>query len=447
MNAGPSGESLTVAPLRTVRGSIVLPGSKSISIRALLLAALAQGATRLTGVLESDDTAVMRGALAACGVPIRNPAPGVFEISGAAQLPRREADIQLGNSGLSARSLLAVLAFTGSRYRMSGVARMHERPISDLVDALRPLGAQIHYLGKSGYFPLFVEPAQLGHSRRLSVRGDASSQFLTGILQAAPLMSAGGPVSIMVEGPLISRPYVALTIDLMAHFGVDIAGDPGAPEPVFEVPQDSHYRAPEEFAVEGDASSASYFLALGALAGGPVRVMGIGRTSKQADVRFAEVLDQMGATLSYGPDWIEAASPGMASGYRLRPIDADFNHMPDAAMTVAMLAMFANGPSTLRNIGSWRVKETDRIAAMAVELAKLGAHVTAGADFLRIDPPKRINPATIDTYDDHRMAMSFALAACGEVAVEINDPGCVAKTFPEFFVELARLANPGHEAT
>ncbi|HEY1076179.1 MAG TPA: 3-phosphoshikimate 1-carboxyvinyltransferase [Fontimonas sp.] len=433
---------LDLAPIRAARGGLRLPGSKSVSIRALMLAALAQGQTRLTGLLDSDDTRVMREALMACGVPLEGEGAEVWTLRGATQFPRREADIFVGNSGLSIRTLVAVLAFMDGRYRLAGVPRMHERPIRDLVDALRPLGARIGYLQAEGFPPLLIEPAQARADAPVRVRGDASSQFLTGILQSAPLLARERDLVIEVDGELISKPYIELSLALMKRFGVDVGQDStagGAPR--YTIARGAQYRAPGTFAVEGDASSASYFLALGALAGGPVRVQGMGSASLQGDRRFAEVMTAMGATVTQGEDWTEVRSAGLAGGFRPAAIDADFNHIPDAAMTVAVVALFADGPSVLRNIGSWRVKETDRIAAMATELAKLGAEVEAGADFLRIAPPAQLRAATIDTYDDHRMAMSFSLAACGGVPIRINEPGCVAKTFPDYFARLAALTS------
>ncbi|MFT4046086.1 MAG: 3-phosphoshikimate 1-carboxyvinyltransferase [Solimonas sp.] len=433
---------LDLAPIRAARGELRLPGSKSVSIRALLLAALSEGETRLTGLLDSDDTRVMREALKACGVPLADEGEAGWCVRGAPRFPRREADLFVGNSGLSIRTLVAVLAFMDGRYRLSGVPRMHERPIGDLVDALRPLGARIGYLQKDGFPPLLIEPAQARATQPVRVRGDASSQFLTGILQSAPLLAREHDLVVEVEGELISKPYIDLSIALMQRFGVDVERSlSAAGTPRFTVVAGTRYRAPGAFAVEGDASSASYFLALGALAGGPVRVYGMGRGSLQGDVRFAEVMAAMGADVTQGEDWTEVRSPGLAAGFRPKAIDADFNHIPDAAMTVAVVALFADGLSVLRNIGSWRVKETDRIAAMAAELEKLGAGVEAGADFLRISPPQALRAATIDTYDDHRMAMSFSLVACGGVPVRINDPGCVAKTFPDYFARLAALTS------
>ena len=435
-------EFLDLAPIRAARGEMRLPGSKSVSIRALLLAALSDGETHLTGLLDSDDTRVMREALKACGVSLVDEGSNSWRVQGALQFPRHEAEIYVGNSGLSIRTLVAVLAFMNGRYRLSGVPRMHERPIGDLVDALRPLGASISYEAHEGFPPLLIEPAKSRSLQPVRVRGDASSQFLTGILQSAPLLTRERELVIEVEGELISKPYIELSLTLMKRFGVDVQRSTTASgSPRYAIAAGARYRAPGSFAVEGDASSASYFLALGALAGGPLRVHGMGSASLQGDVHFAEVMTAMGANVTQGDDWTEVQSLGLAAGFRPKAIDADFNHIPDAAMTIAVVALFADGPSVLRNIGSWRVKETDRIAAMAAELTKLGATVEAGADFLRIEPPKVLRSAAIDTYDDHRMAMSFSLASCGSVPVRINDPGCVAKTFPDYFTQLAALSS------
>lgn len=432
---------LDLAPIRSATGTVRLPGSKSVSIRALLLAALAEGETRLTGLLDSDDTRVMRESLQACGVSLVDEGEQGSRVSGSARFPVQEADLFVGNSGLSIRTLVAVLAFMQGRYRLAGVPRMHQRPIGDLVEALRPLGASIRYEKEQGFPPLLIEPASARVAGPVRVRGNASSQFLTGILQSAPLLAREQDLVIEVEGELISKPYIDLSIELMRRFGVAVQSDAtvsGAPR--FTIEAGARYRAPGVFAVEGDASSASYFLALGLLSGGPVRVLGMGSASLQGDKRFAEVMSAMGATVTQGEDWTETASPGLAAGFRPKAIDADFNHIPDAAMTAAVVALFADGPSVLRNIGSWRVKETDRIAAMAAELTKLGATVEAGTDFLRVVPPAEVRAATIDTYDDHRMAMSFSLAACGGLAVCINDPGCVSKTYPDYFAQLAALS-------
>jgi len=307
---------------------------------------------------------------------------------------------------------------------------MHERPIGDLVDALRAFGARIDYLGKEGFPPLALHPGTIRRGAPLRVRGDVSSQYLSALLMAAPL--AGSETRIEVEGGLISRPYVEITLNLMRRFGVEVERDGWK---TFTVPA-KRYASPGEIRVEGDASSASYFLAAGAIGEGPVRVEGVGRSSIQGDIRFTEVLEKMGAKISMGEDWVEAS----ASRGKLKPIDADLNHIPDAAMTAAVAALFADGTSTLRNVASWRVKETDRLAAMATELRKLGAAAEEGADALHVTPPARLKSATIATYGDHRMAMSFSLAALGGIRVRIDDPDCVAKTFPQYFEALAGIS-------
>ena len=423
---------LTIEPIRRAVGSVRLPGSKSISNRVLLLAALAGGETVLEGLLDADDTRVMREALGALGVKLQAPAADHLHVTGCAgKFAVNSAELFLGNAGTAFRSLTAALAFSGGRYVLDGVPRMRERPIGDLVDALNAIGARVAYRGQPGFPPLLIEPAAHLNADRVSVRGDVSSQFLTGLLMAAPLVAPAHGLRIDVAGPLISRPYIDMTLALMKRFGVEVTRQGDS----FLVPR-APYRSPGHLAVEGDASGASYFLALGAIAGGPVRVLGVGRGSVQGDVRFTEALEAMGARVAVGDDWIEASAP--ASG-RLRGIDMDCNHIPDAAMTLAVAALFADGPTMLRNIGSWRVKETDRIAAMATELRKLGATVEEGADWLRVHPQAVLREATIDTYDDHRMAMCFSLAAVGGVRVHIRDPKCVAKTFPDYFVSLASL--------
>jgi 3-phosphoshikimate 1-carboxyvinyltransferase len=351
----------------------------------------------------------------------------------------KKAELNLGNAGTAFRPLTAVLALCNGEYRLSGVTRMDERPIGDLVDSLRQLGASIDYQGKQGYPPLVIHPAAIRTGGVINVRGDVSSQFLTGLLLALPL--TGARTMVKVDGELISKPYIEITLNTLKRFGIVVERDGWKS---FTVPAGARYRSPREIFIEGDASAASYFLAAGAISGlsggGPVRVDGVGRVSIQGDVRFAETLERMGAAISLGENWIEAtAGPDAARRGKLKAIDEDFNAIPDAAMTAAVAALFADGACTLRNIGSWRVKETDRIAAMATELRKLGATVEEGADSLRVTPPARLKPATIDTYDDHRMAMCFSLAALGGVTVRINDPGCVAKTFPEYFDVLATI--------
>jgi 3-phosphoshikimate 1-carboxyvinyltransferase len=410
-------ETLRLEPARRAAGTVRLPGSKSISNRVLLLAALAEGTTEIGGLLDADDTRVMRDALSKLGVSFTGQ-----RVTGAGgAFPVRKAELFLGNAGTAFRPLTAALCFCNGEYVLSGVPRMHERPIGDLVDALRAIGARIDYLRTDGFPPLAIHPSRL-ETKHVKVRGDVSSQFLTSLLMALPL--AGKKSRIEVQGELISRPYVEITLNVMRRFGVEVERTGWR---YFDVPPQG-YRSPGKVVVEGDASSASYFLAAGAIGGGPVRVEGVGRDSIQGDVRFTEVLEKMGAKVSFGEDWIEASG-----GQRLRAIDLDLNHIPDAAMTVAVMALFAEGRTTLRNIASWRVKETDRISAMATELRKLGAQVEEGADFLKITPGKLKAGVAIDTYDDHRMAMSFSLAALGGVPVTINDPDCVAKTFPDYF--------------
>jgi len=435
---------LDLAPIRRVCGTVRLPGSKSISNRILLLAALARGETRIRGVLESEDTQVMLEALRALGVTCTDEGVQGLRVRGAGgAFPVKKAELFLGNAGTAFRPLTAVLALCAGEYRLSGVARMHERPIGGLVDALRQLGAGIEYLEKEGYPPLAIHSTAIRAGGKVSVRGDVSSQFVSGMLIALPL--TGVRTILSVEGDLVSKPYVEITLNTLHRFGVEVERHDWT---TFTVPAGARYASPGEIYVEGDASSASYFLAAGAISGltggGPVRVEGVGRASIQGDIRFAETLERMGASIAMGDNWIEAsAGPEAVSRGRLKAIDADFNHIPDAAMTAAVTALFAQGTSTLRNIGSWRVKETDRIAAMAVELRKLGATVEEGADYLRVTPPPacRFTPyAVIDTYDDHRMAMCFSLAALGGVAVRINDPRCVAKTFPEYFDVLASVS-------
>ncbi len=434
-------DHLDLQPVARVAGTVTLPGSKSITNRVLLMAALAEGTTLVRDPLQADDTSVMLDALRRLGIAWSGPVDGAMRISGAGgPFPVRQADLFLGNAGTAFRPLTAVLALCGGEYRLSGVPRMHERPIGDLVDALVAMGASIDYLAAKGYPPLAVHPAGI-LADIVEVRGDVSSQFLTALLMALPLCK--GSTRVRVRGELTSKPYVEITLNLMLRFGVVVARD-GWRE--FAVPG-GRYRSPGEIYVEGDASSASYFLAAGAISGlrggGPVRVKGVGRASIQGDVRFVDVLERMGAGIAMGDDWIEAGPGAAAASGKLRALNADLNHIPDAAMTAAVAALFADGTSTLRNIANWRVKETDRIAAMANELRKLGATVEEGADFLRITPPqgsRLADRASIDTYDDHRMAMCFSLASLGGVTVRINDPKCVAKTFPGYFDALASIS-------
>jgi 3-phosphoshikimate 1-carboxyvinyltransferase len=436
-------QQLDLAPASRAEGTLRLPGSKSISNRTLLLAALARGTTELTSLLDSDDTRVMREALAALGVVLESRGSvehivvqGVGRANG---FPNKKADLFLGNAGTAFRPLTAALALADGHYGLSGVPRMHERPIGDLVDALAQAGAHIEYRGARGFPPLAIAPRSASNATTVRVRGKVSSQFLSATLIA--LAWTGKRARVEVEGELISKPYVELTLGLMKRFGIEVKREEWS---AFEIPEGEGYVSPGALDVEGDASSASYFLAAGAVGGGPVRVEGVGLSSLQGDVDFAHVLEQMGARIAMGAHWIESRAGGA-----LKPFDLDFNLIPDAAMTAAVLALFATGPSRLRNIASWRVKETDRIAAMATELRKFGATVEESPDSLSIKPPTDFlaSPVlhrelvSVDTYDDHRMAMCFSLTSFGPRRVRINDPGCVSKTFPTYFDEFRRLVS------
>ena len=447
--------ALDLPPLRTASGTVRLPGSKSISNRVLLLAGLAAGETVLLDLLDSDDTRVMLDALRAlgCGVALHERECRITGIG--ARLRVHEAELFLGNAGTAMRPLaatLAVLAATqGGRFDLRGVARMHERPIGDLVDALRPLGCTVTELGRPGYPPLRVSGAaggQLALERPIRVRGDVSSQFLTALLLALPLVAGERDIVIEVDGELISRPYIEITLALLGRFGIAVRREEGFAR--FVIPQGSSYRSPGRLHVEGDASSASYFIALGAIAaagGAPVHIAGVGSDSIQGDIAFVDAARAMGAEIRSGPGWIEAHR----GRWPLRAITLDANAIPDAAMTLAVMALYADGPTRIEGIASWRVKETDRIAAMATELRKLGAEVAAGDDFIEVRPPARWQAASVHTYDDHRMAMCLSLAAfnplaqggsgdTGGVPVRIEDPRCVAKTFPDYFEALFGLA-------
>jgi len=419
-------EFLDLNPATKAKGLVHLPGSKSISNRTLLLAALASGTTEIRDLLKSDDTDRMLEALSTLGVGVTKIGENDYSIQGTGgQFPNKEGDLFLGNAGTAFRPLTAALALSGGTYKLHGVARMHERPIGDLVDALRQIGGDITYLGDEGFPPLLIKPATIAANGTIKIRGDVSSQFLTALLMALPM--TGKETHIEMVSELISKPYIEITLKLMAQFGVHVVRDGWER---FTVPAAAGYVSPGTLFVEGDASSASYFLAAGAIGGGPVRVQGVGASSIQGDVAFADALEAIGVTITKGENWIEASAPSLP----LKAFDRDFNHIPDAAMTLAVVALFCDGPSRLSNIASWRVKETDRISAMATELRKLGAGVEEGEDWLRVTPVKNLIPnAAIDTYDDHRMAMCFSLATFGGVPVRINDPKCTAKTFPTYF--------------
>jgi len=423
-------EQITLPASHHASGTITLPGSKSISNRTLLLAALANGVTEIRDLLVSDDTSRMLEALQTLGVKLENFAENAWRVTGCkGNFPNKNAAIFLGNAGTAFRPLTAALALAGGDYTLSGVPRMHERPISDLVDALKQAGADIQYLLNSGFPPLKISSPKIDLSKSIKIRGDVSSQFLTALLMALPLTKQ--KATIEVVGELISKPYIEITLNLMAKFGVNVQRNGWQS---FTILANSQYSSPKQIFVEGDASSASYFLAAGAIAGN-ISVEGLGQNSIQGDVKFADALAIMGGKISYGENHITAHK-----ALQINTINLDCNHIPDAAMTLAILALFADGTTTLRNIASWRVKETDRIAAMATELRKVGAIVEEGADYIKITPTATLTPnAVIDTYDDHRMAMCFSLVSLGGVPITINDPKCVAKTFPNYFEEFAKI--------
>ncbi|EGD6423116.1 3-phosphoshikimate 1-carboxyvinyltransferase [Salmonella enterica] len=425
-------ESLTLQPIARVDGAINLPGSKSVSNRALLLAALACGKTVLTNLLDSDDVRHMLNALSALGINYTLSADRTrCDITGNGGALRAPGALELflGNAGTAMRPLAAALCLGQNEIVLTGEPRMKERPIGHLVDSLRQGGANIDYLEQENYPPLRLRGGFTGGD--IKVDGSVSSQFLTALLMTAPL--APEDTTIRVKGELVSKPYIDITLNLMKTFGVEITNHHYQQ---FVVKGGQQYHSPGRYLVEGDASSASYFLAAGAIKGGTVKVTGIGRKSMQGDIRFADVLEKMGATITWGDDFI-ACTRG-----ELHAIDMDMNHIPDAAMTIATTALFAKGTTTLRNIYNWRVKETDRLFAMATELRKVGAEVEEGHDYIRITPPAKLHHADIGTYNDHRMAMCFSLVALSDTPVTILDPKCTAKTFPDYFEQLARMSTP-----
>ncbi len=442
---------LDIPALGTAGGSVSLPGSKSISNRVLLLAALSSGTTVVHDLLDSDDTRVMLAALQAIGCTVKAGAheTRITGLGGSRIPPAQPLALSLGNAGTAMRPLTAALALLGGEFTLDGVARMRERPIGDLVDALRQLGCQIDYLGTQGYPPLRIDhpsgPPTLRLESPVRVRGDVSSQFLTALLMALPLASRQQDVVIEVVGELISKPYIAITLALLERFGIVVDNKDWQR---FVIPAGSRYQSPGSIHVEADASSASYFIALGAIAAIAsgqkcIKIQGVGLDSIQGDIRFVEAARAMGAQITGGPNWLQVER----GAWPLKAIDLDCNHIPDAAMTLAVMALYAEGTTVLRNIASWRVKETDRLAAMATELRKLGATVEEGSDFLRITPPSpdsRWRAASIHTYDDHRVAMCFSLAAFNpaNLPVRIEDPRCVAKTFPDYFEALFSVVAP-----
>ena len=423
-------EQLTLDPIAKVSGEVNVPGSKSLSNRALLLAALAEGETELTNLLDSEDIEHMLNALTKLGVSYRlseDKTQCVVQGNGGAFNVAEPLELFLGNAGTAMRPLCAALAASNVDTVLTGEPRMEERPIGDLVDALREADAEVTYLKNEGFPPLQIKGKTL-NGGEMSVDGSVSSQFLTALLMAAPLFS--GDVTIRIKGELVSKPYIDITLDTMAKFGVTVENDNYQ---TFTVSGDAKYIAPGKFMVEGDASSASYFLAAGAIKGGTVRVTGIGQNSIQGDIRFADVLEAMGATVVWHDEYVEI------TGAPLKGVNMDMNHIPDAAMTIATTALFAEGPTTMTNIYNWRVKETDRLAAMATELQKLGAKVEEGHDYIKVWPTDSLKHAEIDTYNDHRIAMCFSLVALSDTPVTINDPGCTRKTFPDYFTRFKTL--------
>ncbi|CAK4067253.1 3-phosphoshikimate 1-carboxyvinyltransferase [Vibrio sp. 16] len=425
-------ESLTLQPINKVSGQVNLPGSKSVSNRALLLAALAKGKTRLTNLLDSDDIRHMLNALTQLGVHYQlSEDKTVCEVEGLGQ-PFQSAqalELFLGNAGTAMRPLAAALCLGQGEYVLTGEPRMKERPIGHLVDALRQAGAEVEYLESENFPPLKIHGTGL-KGGTVEIDGSISSQFLTAFLMSAPL--AQDDVTIKIVGDLVSKPYIDITLHIMAQFGVHVENNNYQE---FVIRKGQSYVAPGDFLVEGDASSASYFLAAAAIKGGEIKVTGIGKNSIQGDIQFADALEKMGAQIEWGDDYV------ISRVGELKAVDMDFNHIPDAAMTIATTALFAKGTTAIRNVYNWRVKETDRLSAMATELRKVGAEVEEGEDYIIVNPPAKLTHAAIDTYDDHRMAMCFSLVALSDTPVTINDPKCTSKTFPDYFDKLAGLSS------
>ncbi|WP_068545210.1 3-phosphoshikimate 1-carboxyvinyltransferase [Thalassotalea crassostreae] len=428
-------EQLTLNPISKINGEVFLPGSKSLSNRALLIAALANGETKITNLLVSDDINHMLNALTSlgieytlsdCGTECRVVGNnGFFNVAANTSEP---LELFLGNAGTAMRPLCAALAASEGEFILTGEPRMKERPIGHLGDALEQLGADLEYLENKDYPPLKIKGKDLTGSS-VSIDGSISSQFLTAILMIAPLLKTD--TNINIEGELVSKPYIDITLDIMQRFGVEVQNNDYKS---FTVNGNQSYKALDRYMVEGDASSASYFLAAGAIKGGQITVHGVGKLSVQGDKHFADVLEKMGAEVHWQDESITVI------GKPLRAVDMDMNHIPDAAMTIATAALFAEGTTSIRNIYNWRVKETDRLNAMATELRKVGAEVIEGHDFITITPPSSLKHAEIDTYDDHRVAMCFSLVALSDTAVTINDPKCTAKTFPDYFDKLAQVS-------
>ena len=427
-------ETLVLPPRSHASGEVTLPGSKSLSNRILLLAALAQGTTTVTNLLDSDDIRHMLNALKLLGVEYQlseDRTTCAVEGLGNVFSSSEALELFLGNAGTAVRPLTAALCLSEGRFKVTGEPRMYERPIGDLIDALGQLGAEVQYLNEEGFPPLLISGKAL-NGGEVSIKGNISSQYLTALLMVAPLLKSD--LNIQVDGELVSKPYIDITLDVMEKFGVSVTNNSYQS---FQVKGKQSYQAPGDIMVEGDASSASYFLAAAAIAGGPIKVHGTGSASVQGDAVFADVLAKMGAKVTYSENWIEVEADGQLQG-----VDVDLNHIPDAAMTIATTALFAEGTTCIRNIYNWRVKETDRLNAMATELRKVGAVVEEGEDYIKITPPDAIRAAAIDTYDDHRMAMCFSLASFGTAEITINDPKCTSKTFPTYFQVFSEVCQP-----
>ena len=425
-------KTLTLNPIKHISGEVHLPGSKSISNRVLLLAALAQGTTHISNLLDSDDVRHMLNALTALGIS--------FQLSdcrtectvqglGALFSATTPLSIFLGNAGTAMRPLTAALAASNVEITLTGEPRMYERPIGHLVDALRQWQADISYQQQDGFPPLHIKGKALAGGA-IQIDGSISSQFLTAVLMIAPLLDGDSEIEII--GELVSKPYIDITLALMQRFGVAVQNHHYQR---FSVKGKQHYTSPGKWLVEGDASSASYFLAAAAIKGGSIKVTGIGRHAVQGDIHFADALEAMGAQVEWADDYIKVTRN------ELQGIDRDYNAIPDAAMTIATTALFAKGPTVIRNVYNWRVKETDRLAAMATELRKVGAEVEEGHDYIKVTPPVTLRHASIATYNDHRMAMCFSLVALSDTPVTIEDPECTAKTFPNYFNLFTSLAS------
>ena len=430
---------IILKPSSTKPSKVNIPGSKSISNRVLLLSSLASGTTTIKNLLFSDDTKIMISALKKLGIKIiEKHALNECVVTGSKNFfPIKDVNLYIGNAGTAMRPLTSILAFNGGSYKLHGTSRMHERPIKDLVDSLISLGANIEYLNQKGFPPILIKKAKI-NKNTVSVRGNVSSQFLTSLILSSSILSNNENFQISVEGELISKPYINITLNLMKLYNFKIIEKKNNN---FFIPPKQILKNPKFIYVEGDASSASYFLAAAAIGGQPIKIMGISLNSIQGDIAFIKILEKMGVSINGGDNYIEVHCKNI-----LKSINEDLNHIPDAAMTLAILALYADGVSKLKNIGSWRVKETDRLSAMSNELKKVGANVEEGSDYLEITPPMTIKDASIDTYDDHRMAMCFSLLSINSInkkgaLIQINDPGCVSKTFPNYFDIFKKILN------